>query len=87
MKLQICITELKSCLTTLMLFLIIGNINAQETVDSTRIKRPMPKIVEEQTEKAEKEWLKLWNEGPTKLIWDKIPLQEGNEAPDFELES
>ena len=34
-------------------------------------------------EKAQEEWLKLWNEGPTKMVWDKTPVQEGDKAPDF----
>lgn len=73
-------------LTALMIVLVNSTINAQSTADSTRLVRPMPEIVQEQTEEAEKEWLKLWNEGPTKIVWDKMPLQEGDKAPDFELE-
>lgn len=56
-------------------------------VDSTRLVRPMPDIVKQQTEEAQKEWLKLWYEGPTKTTWDKLPLQMGDRAPDFELET
>jgi peroxiredoxin len=56
-------------------------------VDSTRIVRPMPEIVKQQTEQAQKEWLKLWNVGPTKTTWDKVPLQKGDKTPDFELET
>ena len=74
-------------LTTLMFVLINNTLNAQSTVDSTRIIRPMPEIVKAQTQQAEAEWLKLWNEGPTKIVWNKIPLQEGDKAPDFELEN
>ena len=74
-------------LTTLMFVLINNTLNAQSTVDSTRVVRPMPEIVKAQTQQAEAEWLKLWNEGPTKIVWDKMPLQEGDKAPDFELEN
>ncbi len=56
-------------------------------VDSTRIVRPMPEIVKQQTEQAQKKWLKLWYEGPTKTTWDKMPLQKGDKTPDFELET
>jgi peroxiredoxin len=87
MKLPNYIKKLKLYFPILILVLFINKINAQETVDSTRIIRPMPKIVKQQTEKAEKEWLKLWNEGPAKLVWDRMPLQEGDEAPDFELKN
>ncbi|MEK9613644.1 MAG: peroxiredoxin-like family protein [Flavobacteriaceae bacterium] len=74
-------------LSALTLLLLNTTINAQTTVDSTRRVRPMPEMVKQQTEEAEKEWLKLWNEGPTKIVWDKLPLQEGDKAPDFELEN
>jgi len=77
----------KSLLSILMLVLVTNAIHAQTIVDSTRIARPMPEIVKKQTEQAQEEWLKLWNEGPTELAWDKLPVQEGNKAPDFELES
>jgi peroxiredoxin len=74
-----------------LLFVIIANqsfLNAQSIMlDSTRLVRPMPDIVKFQTEQAQKEWLQLWNEGPTKMTWDKMPLQEGDKAPDFQLES
>jgi len=43
-------------------------------------------ILESQLESAEKEWLTLWKEGPTRLRWNKIPLQVGDMAPDFELQ-
>lgn len=71
------------------IFFVVGNssIQAQSKIDSTRIVRAMPEIVKQQTEQAQKEWLKLWNEGPTVLKWDKLPVQEGDKAPDFELES
>lgn len=77
---------LKILLSVLILFLLSTTVRAQET-DSSRIVRPMPDIVKEQTEKAQEEWLKLWNEGPTELAWNKLPVQEGDNAPDFELES
>jgi peroxiredoxin len=77
----------KTFLSTLILVLVNTAIIAQTTVDSTRVIRPMPEIVKVQTEQAQKEWLKLWNEGPTKMVWDKMPLQEGDNAPDFELEN
>ncbi|MBD0780099.1 AhpC/TSA family protein [Maribacter sp. ANRC-HE7] len=87
MKLSDCIKDIKLYLSALMVAFLIPNIQAQESVDSTRIKRPMPKIVKEQTAEAEKEWLKLWNKGPSKLVWDELPLQEGDKAPDFELQN
>ena len=62
-------------------------IYSQTENDPTRQVREMPDIVKKQTEKAQVEWLKLWNEGPTKMVWDKIPLQEEDKALDFELES
>jgi len=77
----------KTFLSALILFLVSNAIKAQTTVDSTRLVRPMPEIVKTQTEQAQEEWLKLWNEGPTKIVWDKMPLQEGDKAPDFELEN
>ena len=40
---------------------------------------------EEQMEAAEKEWIEGWKRGPQRLRWNKIPLQVGDEAPDFEL--
>jgi len=43
-------------------------------------------ILESQIEFAEKEWLDLWKKGPTRLRWNKIPLQVGDLAPDFELQ-
>lgn len=74
-----------------LIFLIIANqslLFAQsKEVDSTRLLRPMPEIVKQQTEEAQKEWLQLWNEGPRKTTWDKMPLQEGDKAPNFELET
>jgi len=35
---------------------------------------------------AEKEWLDKWKAGPTRLRWDRVPLQVGDTAPDFELQ-
>jgi peroxiredoxin len=73
------------------IFLIVANqslLQAQSAgVDSTRIMRPMSEIVRQQTEQAQKEWLKLWYEGPTETTWSNMPLQEGDKAPDFELET
>jgi peroxiredoxin len=46
----------------------------------------MPPKLESQIESAEQEWLNLWKRGPSRLRWDKIPLQVGDKAPDFELE-
>ena len=46
----------------------------------------MTSIVDKQIETAEKEWLDLWKKGPTRLRWDKVPLQVGDSAPDFELQ-
>ncbi|MBL8089530.1 MAG: AhpC/TSA family protein [Anaerolineales bacterium] len=40
---------------------------------------------DEQIEKAEKEWLELWQRGPVRTRWEGIPLQVGDSAPDFEL--
>jgi peroxiredoxin len=81
------IITIKYHIILLMLVLVSIQLNAQSKVDATRLVRTMPEIVKEQTEQAQKEWLKLWNEGPTKMVWDKIPVQEGDKAPDFELES
>ena len=46
----------------------------------------MTSLVDKQIESAEKEWLDLWKKGPTRLRWDKVPLQVGDLAPDFELQ-
>jgi peroxiredoxin len=77
----------KTFLSILLLVIVNSEIMAQSTVDSTRLVRPMPQIVKAQTEQAQVEWMKLWKEGPTKMVWDKMPLQEGDKAPDFELEN
>lgn len=34
---------------------------------------------------AEQEWLAAWHSGPQRVRWDRIPLQQGDPAPDFEL--
>ena len=39
--------------------------------------------LEVQISSAEEEWLNLWKNGPTRLRWNKIPLQVGDIAPDF----
>src|SRR3989304_762185 len=41
--------------------------------------------LEEQMEAAEKEWIEGWKRGPQRLRWTKMPLQVGDDAPDFEL--
>ncbi len=46
----------------------------------------MTSLVDKQIEAAEKEWLDLWKQGPTRLRWNKVPLQVGDLAPDFELQ-
>ena len=46
----------------------------------------MASLVDNQIEAAEKEWLELWKKGPTRLRWNKVPLQVGDLAPDFELQ-
>jgi len=40
---------------------------------------------EEQMEAAEKEWIEGWKRGPQRLRWTKMPVQVGDDAPDFEL--
>ena len=45
----------------------------------------MSSIPEEQMQAAEKEWLDGWKQGPQRLRWNKIPLQVGDAAPEFEL--
>ena len=45
----------------------------------------MSSIPEEQMQAAEKEWLDEWKQGPQRLRWNKIPLQVGDAAPEFEL--
>ena len=41
--------------------------------------------IEQQIADAEKEWMDAWKNGPTRTRWDKVPLQVGDKAPDFEL--
>lgn len=42
-------------------------------------------ILEQQITDAEKEGRIVWEKGPTRIRWTKIPLQVGDTAPDFEL--
>ena len=44
----------------------------------------MTSLVDNQIKAAEKEWLDLWEQGPSRLRWTKVPLQVGDLAPDFE---
>ena len=37
----------------------------------------MTSLVDKQIEAAEKKWLDLWKQGPTRLRWNKVPLQVG----------
>ena len=46
----------------------------------------MTSLVDNQIEAAEKEWLDLWKQGPSRLRWTQVPLQVGDLAPDFELQ-
>lgn len=39
-----------------------------------------------QIQSAEQEWLSLWQRGPSRLRWNKVPLQPDDAAPDFELQ-
>ncbi|MFQ5942774.1 MAG: redoxin domain-containing protein [Anaerolineales bacterium] len=41
--------------------------------------------LDEQMKSAEQEWLDGWKRGPQRLRWTKVPLQVGDEAPDFDL--
>ena len=36
-------------------------------------------------ENAHRAWAEAWDRGPTRLRWEKTPLQVGDRAPDFEL--
>lgn len=45
----------------------------------------MTSKLEDQMKAAEDEWLKGWKRGPQRLRWTDIPLQVGDQAPDFEL--
>jgi peroxiredoxin len=42
--------------------------------------------LESQIASAEMAWLDHWKRGPTRIRWNRIPLQVGDQAPDFELE-
>ena len=46
----------------------------------------MPENLESQIRSAEQEWLELWKSGPSRLHWNKIPLQVGDSALDFKLQ-
>lgn len=43
-------------------------------------------ILDSEIQSAEEEWLQHWKSGPSRLRWNKIPLQVGDQAPDFELQ-
>ena len=45
----------------------------------------MPDLLSLQIQSAEAEWPSLWNRGPTRVRWERMPLQTGDAAPDFEL--
>ncbi len=45
----------------------------------------MSSTLDEQLKSAEKEWMDGWKQGPQRIRWNKIPLQVGDAAPDFEL--
>ncbi|HEX9680436.1 MAG TPA: peroxiredoxin-like family protein [Anaerolineales bacterium] len=36
-------------------------------------------------ENAHRNWAEAWDRGPTRLRWEKTPLQVGDRAPDFKL--
>jgi len=42
--------------------------------------------LDSQIQSAEEEWLQHWKNGPSRLRWNKIPLQVGDQAPNFELQ-
>jgi len=42
-------------------------------------------LLEQQIADAEKEGRAVWEKGPTRIRWTKLPLQVGDNAPDFEL--
>ncbi len=46
----------------------------------------MSKLLETQIAAAEQEWLKGFKQGPTRIRWTQVPLQVGDQAPDFELQ-
>jgi peroxiredoxin len=39
-----------------------------------------------QIQAAEEEWFEHWKNGPSRLRWNRIPLQVGDQAPDFALQ-
>ena len=41
--------------------------------------------LEAQMQAAQNEWIEGWKKGPQRLRWTKIPLQVGDQAPEFEL--
>lgn len=41
--------------------------------------------VERQQATAEREWIEGWLSGPTRVRWDRLPVQVGDAAPDLEL--
>jgi peroxiredoxin len=43
--------------------------------------------LERQVEAAEGRWLDAWKQGPTRLRWEVMPVQVGDEAPDLMLAS
>ena len=46
----------------------------------------MSSNLDSQIRSAEEEWLLQWRIGPSRLRWNKIPLQVDDQAPDFELQ-
>jgi peroxiredoxin len=45
----------------------------------------MESTLDEMIKEAEKEWMRGWEIGPTRVRWEKLPLQAGDPAPDFTL--
>ena len=43
--------------------------------------------LEAQVEAAENRWREAWKQGPTRLRWDMMPVQVGDQAPDLMLAS
>ena len=46
----------------------------------------MSSNLDSQIQSAEAEWLQHWKNGPSRLRWNRIPLQVDDQAPDFELQ-
>jgi hypothetical protein len=46
----------------------------------------MSENLESQIKSAELEWLDLWKSGLSRPRWNRPPLQDGDMAPDFELQ-